>query len=83
MILLTKNVFFNLYKLFQVAITIPITIPQLVKEFFSNSSNQNFASNFHVAGAVQQHIDIVYWKNITKYINTDTVMDIFAKKIDL
>lgn len=47
---LSKKVFHNLYKLFQIALTIPISSSTCEKSFSTNHhSSKNLASNFYTA----------------------------------
>ncbi|XP_060871859.1 uncharacterized protein LOC132946055 [Metopolophium dirhodum] len=77
---LTKSVFPNLYKLFQVAITIPISSSTCERSFSAMRRIKTWLQTSMLQERFNNTSILYIEKNIAKYINTDTVIDIFAKK---
>lgn len=78
--ILTKKVFPNLYKLFQVAITIPISSSTCERSFSAMRRIKTWLRTSMLQERFNNTSMLYIEKNLTKCINTDTVIDIFAKK---
>jgi hypothetical protein len=77
---LTKQTFPNLYKLFQVALTIPISSSSCERSFSAMHRIKTWLRTSILQERFNNNSILYIEKEISKSINTETIVNIFAQK---